>query len=152
MKMDNRTRQQRFVVIVGLCLGLAYFAAGGSRAAAHDAGKPWIVPPAARRTKNPVRASPEGLAAAAKLYNLKCAPCHGATGNGDGQMAKFLNPKPANFADAMMMHEMTDGELYWEMSEGRSPMPAWKDQMTETERWQMVNYLRTFAPHGMNHK
>ena len=52
----------------------------------------------------------------------------------------------------MMMHEMTDGELYWEMSEGRSPMPAWKDQMTETERWQMVNYLRTFAPHGMNHK
>jgi len=40
------------------------------------------------------------------------------------------------------MSKETDGSLFWKMSEGRGPMPSWKDQLTETERWQLVIYIR----------
>jgi len=41
---------------------------------------------------------------------------------------------------------MTDGELFWKISEGRRPMPEFKKRLTEEQRWQLVNYVRTFAP------
>ena len=54
--------------------------------------------------------------------------------------------KPANFTDSHMMSEMTDGELFWKLSEGRRPMPSFKKRLTEEQRWQLVNFVRTFAP------
>ena len=36
----------------------------------------------------------------------------------------------------------TDGELFWKITNGRGSMPAWR-QLPETERWQIVNYIRT---------
>ena len=53
--------------------------------------------------------------------------------------------KPADLTDAHMMSEMTDGEIFWKISEGRQPMPSFKKQLSEEQRWQMVHYLRTFA-------
>jgi mono/diheme cytochrome c family protein len=44
------------------------------------------------------------------------------------------------------MAEMTDGEIFWKMGEGKLPMPAFKKRLTDEQRWQLVNYLRTFAP------
>lgn len=72
-------------------------------------------------------------------------PCHGKTGAGDGPAGSALTPKPANFTDTNLMSKATDGELFWKMSNGRGPMPAWKDQLSETQRWQLVNYLRTLS-------
>jgi len=45
-----------------------------------------------------------------------------------------------------MMEEMTDGEIFYKISEGRRPMPSFKKRLTEEQRWQLVNYVRTFAP------
>jgi mono/diheme cytochrome c family protein len=125
----------------------------GTRAATSDALKPWVTPARARRVRNPVKISPEGLAAAEEVFHENCAPCHGEKGAGDGEMAQYLKKvKPSNFTDAKMMSEMTDGELFWRMSEGRPPMPPWKDQLTETQMWQLVNYLRTLAPKDIAQK
>jgi mono/diheme cytochrome c family protein len=44
------------------------------------------------------------------------------------------------------MKDVTDGELFWKMSKGRGVMPAWEDQFSETQRWELVNYLRTLLP------
>jgi mono/diheme cytochrome c family protein len=41
-----------------------------------------------------------------------------------------------------MMAMETDGSLLWKMSEGRDPMPTWKDILSEKERWQLVDYIR----------
>jgi len=117
---------------------------GGPTTRAHDAS--WIVPLHAQKVKNPVKVTPQGLAAAADMFHENCAPCHGNKGRGDGEMAQYMKKvKPSNLADAAMMSEMTDGEIFWKMSEGRPPMPSWKDQLTETQRWQLVNYLRTLG-------
>jgi len=144
--MNHRNGKGWRFLSTAIVSGVLLFSAAPSRS--EDTAKPWVAPPAARQKKNPVKSSPDGLAAAAKGYHENCAPCHGAKGAGDGDMAKYLKQKPANFADAKMMNAMTDGELFWKMTEGRPPMPPWKDQMTETERWQMVNYLRTLVPKG----
>jgi len=54
--------------------------------------------------------------------------------------------QPADFTDAHMMGEMTDGEIFYKITEGRKPMPSFKKRMTEEQRWQLVNYVRTFVP------
>ncbi len=105
----------------------------------------WTAPEADRRRPNPVLQTPAGMAAARVLYIDKCEQCHGEKGQGDGPMAEMHDAKPANFTDAKMMKAMTDGELFWKMSEGREPMPSFRRQLSEEERWNLVHFLRTFA-------
>ena len=112
---------------------------------AQDKNK-WPVPEAAKKMKNPVPVSDAGLAAARDLYLDNCAQCHGEKGKGDGPQASMYSVKPADFTDAHVMSEMTDGEIFYKMSEGRAPMPPFKKPFNEEKRWQMVNLLRTFAP------
>jgi mono/diheme cytochrome c family protein len=104
--------------------------------------KPWVAPADARAMKNPVPITPAGLTEAAKIFKDNCVICHGEKGMGDGESAKTLNRKPANFTDKAMMNQETDGALFWKMSQGRSPMPSWEDVFSETQRWELVNYLR----------
>jgi mono/diheme cytochrome c family protein len=126
----------------GMFAILASLAVAGRRVAADDAPKPWVAPDDARKVKNPVPATPENLTAAAQLFQDNCLLCHGEKGVGDGPGAKTIKVKPANFTDAKLMSAETDGSLFWKMSQGRGPMPSWKDDLTDTERWQLVNYIR----------
>ncbi len=116
---------------------------------AHD--KSWVVPAEARKVKNPVAPNADNLAAARATFMDKCASCHGDKGAGDGPEAEMYDPAPANFTDAHMMSEMTDGEIFWKMTEGRKPMPSFKTQLTDEQRWQLVNFLRTLAPKPPSH-
>jgi mono/diheme cytochrome c family protein len=105
---------------------------------------PWLAPEDAKQVKNPVKRTPEGLTAAAQLFQENCALCHGKTGAGDGLAGKALNRKPADFTSAKTMKKQTDGELFWKMTTGRLPMPSWS-QLSDTQRWELVNYLRTLS-------
>jgi mono/diheme cytochrome c family protein len=111
---------------------------------AHD--KDWQAPPEARRVKNPIAPNADNLASARGIYMDKCASCHGDKGTGDGPEADMYTPAPPAFNDAHMMSEMTDGEIFWKMTEGRKPMPSFKKQLTDEQRWELVNFLRTFVP------
>ena len=113
-----------------------------ARVAAADDDKPWVAPEAARQVKNPIPVNPQSLAAGEQLYHENCAPCHGETGKGDGDTGKIIKKKPANFTDEKLMSEETDGSLFWKMGEGRGPMPSWKDELSDKERWQLVIYIR----------
>ena len=109
------------------------------------ASPPWIVPEAAKNVKNPVKSTPKAVASGEELFRENCMICHGKTGAGNGPTSKTLTIKPANFTDAKMMDKMTDGEIFWKMSNGRGAMPAWEGQLSETERWELVDYIRTFS-------
>jgi mono/diheme cytochrome c family protein len=111
---------------------------------ADDDNSPWVAPDDAKKVQNPVKPSPEGLGSAAHLYKLNCAGCHGVKGDGNGAAATMLPHKPPDFTDAKRMSQATDGELFWKISTGRPPMPTWQT-LSETRRWELVNYLRTFA-------
>jgi mono/diheme cytochrome c family protein len=105
----------------------------------------WIVPEDAKRRENPVRESADGLHAAQNLYRDNCAKCHGNTGKGDGPEAWQNYPSPTNLADENRVRRATDGELFYEISEGRRPMPGFQKRMSEEQRWELVNLIRSFS-------
>ena len=105
---------------------------------------PWVAPKDADNLKNPLAGNSSVLADAKTLYVANCGPCHGDKGRGDGPAAAGLNPKPADHSSVAVQNE-TDGAIFWKMSEGRAPMPAYKKIFTDQQRWELVNYIRTLA-------
>jgi mono/diheme cytochrome c family protein len=105
----------------------------------------WTTTAAARKLKNPVPATPEALAAGLHTYQQHCQKCHGANGDGKGEKASELSVEPGDFTDAEKMRGLTDGELFWEITKGKRPMPAFEDKLSDQERWQVVDFIRTFA-------
>ena len=112
----------------------------------------WKIPEAAKLRKNPIQSSPAALTAARAIYLEKCANCHGQTGKGDGPDAAMYYPSPASLADTKRMSSVTDGEIFYQISQGRRPMPAFKKRLTEEQRWQLVLFVRSLAvPESANH-
>ncbi|MGA2429850.1 MAG: cytochrome c [Candidatus Acidiferrum sp.] len=107
--------------------------------------RPWTVPEEAKQRKNPLTSSDAIRQSIRPLYNDKCASCHGNSGKGDGHDATLYDPAPTNFADAKRMSAVTDGELFFKLSEGRKPMPSFKKRLTEDQRWRLILLLRSFA-------
>jgi mono/diheme cytochrome c family protein len=144
MSRSREISRHRLAGALGILALLALLALSApvARVAVADDEKPWVAPESARQVKNPLPANPETLAAGGQLYHENCAPCHGDTGKGDGDTGKIIKKKPANFTDAKLMGEETDGSLFWKMSEGRGPMPSWKDELSDKERWQLVIFIR----------
>ena len=105
---------------------------------------PWDTPRPAQEIKNPWAGDKAALGDAKTLYTTNCAPCHGTKGKGDGPAAAALNPKPADHSSSLIQGE-TDGSLFWKLSEGRNPMPSYKKILTDKQRWELVNYIRTLA-------
>jgi mono/diheme cytochrome c family protein len=106
----------------------------------------WSTRAAARKLKNPVPPSAEVIAAGMQTYRQHCQKCHGEGGDGTGEKAAELSVAPSDFTDVGKMRELTDGELFWEITKGRRPMPAFADKLSDQERWQVVDSIRTFAP------
>jgi mono/diheme cytochrome c family protein len=105
----------------------------------------WSAPAKAKAMPNPVPATPQAIGAGMSIYMDRCQNCHGEDGNGKGERADKLSVAPADFTDAHAMRAQTDGELFWKISEGHKPMPAFDKKLTEAERWQLVDYIRTFS-------
>ena len=100
-------------------------------------------------------------AQAAEIFRVNCMVCHGEQMTGEGPMGmmmkeKGMSPVPANLM-LPLTQESTDGELfafithggrqgYLAIERGRestSPMPAFRNLLSEEERWTLVQYLRT---------
>jgi mono/diheme cytochrome c family protein len=105
---------------------------------------PWPVPDAAKKMKNPLQPTVSAMAAARAIYRDKCANCHGETGKGDGPEAASHYPPPASFLDYRRMHATTDGELFYRITKGRRPMPAFENRLSDEQRWQLVLLVRAF--------
>ena len=102
----------------------------------------WVAPPSAASVKNPVQKSDKVFSQAKKIFEQTCQSCHGPKGLGDGPGAATLPAKPANWTSPEVQKQ-TDGEIFWKISEGRLPMPPWKNILSESDRWAMVHFIRT---------
>jgi mono/diheme cytochrome c family protein len=104
----------------------------------------WIAPAGEAGKKNPVASSESSLAAGQKIYVKRCVACHGKTGKGDGPDAADLGIHPAKLSDPVIREE-TDGELFWKITVGKKPMPNYGTRLSPTDRWNVINYLRSLA-------
>src|SRR5438552_14201123 len=107
--------------------------------------KPWIVPAEYKSLKNPLPPSESNFTAARQIYAHECAQCHGDSGKGDGPEARTHYPLPADLTNAKRMAGIADGEIFYQISEGRRPMPSFKNRLTEDQRWQLVLLVRSFS-------
>lgn len=127
-----------------LLLALVLVLAAASLALVQYA-REWSPAAKARKMKNPFPATPTALAAARLSYMEHCQNCHGEKGDGKGQKAAELSVAPMDFTDPRQMGALADGQLFEEITKGQLPMPAFEDKLTDQERWQLVDYVRTFA-------
>lgn len=95
-----------------------------------------------RTLANPTQRTAESVEQGAALFAANCASCHGETGAGDGPLADSLPAPPANFTVHVPFHP--DGVLFAWITDGirGTGMPAWAPQLSDQERWDLVNFLR----------
>jgi len=79
----------------------------------------------------------------AELYAIHCKMCHGPSGAGNGSVSAFLANKPANFTTDVVQSK-SDGSFFLTITNGVvGRMPALNENLTVSERWDVVNFLRT---------
>jgi len=95
--------------------------------------------------KNPVKPTPEGLAAARKVYGYDCAMCHGAKGDGKGEIVESMKLTMHDWADPASLAGKTDGEIFYIITKGKAKMMGEGDRVPETMRWNLVNLVRSYS-------
>jgi mono/diheme cytochrome c family protein len=95
--------------------------------------------------KNPVKPSPEGLAAARKIYGYDCAMCHGPKGDGKGDIVESMKLTMHDWRDSAALEGKTDGELFYIITKGKGKMMGEGDRVSETVRWNLVNLARSYS-------
>jgi mono/diheme cytochrome c family protein len=105
-------------------------------------GTPWDAPPASAAVKSPVKADAAAISEGKTIYTQSCKSCHGAKGLGDGEKSKKIDISCGNFTLADFSKQ-TEGAIYWKITEGRKPMPSFNEKLNDTERWKVVEYIRS---------
>lgn len=90
-----------------------------------------------------------------RIYQTYCYYCHGKEGDGEGPVAEYLWPRPRDFTSGTyklrttLSGELpTDEDLFRTVTSGipGTAMPEWGSLLSSRERWQVVYYIKTFAP------
>jgi len=98
--------------------------------------------------------------AAAEPYRRYCVGCHGELGDGNGENAVWLDPKPRDFQLAVFKCRSTptgtlptDEDLFDTIARGldRSVMPPW-NTFTKDERADLVAWIKHYSPRWQNEK
>jgi cytochrome c oxidase cbb3-type subunit 2 len=92
--------------------------------------------------------------AGATAYKRFCMGCHGPNGDGKGENAQWIDPKPRDFTEAIFKCRSTptgtlptDNDLFQTVTRGlvMTNMPSWRPLTTVT-RENLVAYIKTFSP------
>lgn len=136
----------RFTLVLPLLLSPALISQQSQQTPAAQKPPSYAVIPAeAARQPNPVKPSPESIARAKKWWTMDCAMCHGANGDGKGDVAKDMKLQIANFTNPDTLKGRTDGELFYIIKNGHEDMPPEGPRVKTEENWDLVNYVRSLA-------
>jgi mono/diheme cytochrome c family protein len=83
-----------------------------------------------------LHSTPADLEAAKKIYTVECATCHGSDGSG-----------PPDWRSPARLTPFSEQALYDTITSGvdARKMPAFKDQFSDQQRWQLAAYVRTLG-------
>ena len=109
-------------------------------------GAAYKIPDDAVKLANPVKPTAESLTRAKRTYTIDCAMCHGANGDGKGDVGADMKLK--DYRDAGALKDKTDGELFYIIKNGKGDMPSEGDRAKADDIWNLVNYVRTFTKKG----
>ncbi len=100
---------------------------------------------------NPLEATAKRLKKGEVLYMdkaqpMQCLHCHGARGDGTGELGLQANPPARNFTCAETMNNLSDGQMFWAIKSGveGTAMPAYSD-LADWQIWVLIHYVRQFG-------
>ena len=105
----------------------------------------WKIPVEEAQRPNPVKATAGSIVEGKNLFRTQCAMCHGAAGDGKGDLAVELKMKLRDYRDPTALKSFTDGELHYILNKGKGQMPGQEGRMRDAQLWNLVNYLRSLA-------
>jgi hypothetical protein len=140
-------------LLASVCVGVelrmaAQDAADKSQAAADD----YKISPEDIARKNPIKTTPEGLAEARRAFKYDCAMCHGAAGDGKGEIVESMQLTMRDWRDPATLQGKSDGEIFYMITKGKGKMTGEGDRQPEKLRWNMVNLVRSMAAKGAQAK
>ncbi|MFI5070973.1 MAG: PQQ-dependent sugar dehydrogenase [Terriglobales bacterium] len=91
-------------------------------------------PASAKKLTNPYSGQPQAVEAGGKLYANTCSKCHGANGQGTGNVPPLTESSTQS---------ASDGEIFWFITKGdiNNGMPSWK-ALPRQQRWQLVSFVK----------
>jgi mono/diheme cytochrome c family protein len=90
---------------------------------------------------NPIPVTPDSVNKGKGLFTIYCTPCHGVSGTGDGLVGEKLVLRPFNLTSPSVQ-SITDGLIFGYITFGGAVMPIYGNDLSPTERWHVVNYVR----------
>lgn len=132
--------QPRRLPLWAVPIGLALFACGAAlclQVVLVDAYPPSYM-------TNPAPLDRPSVQQGQALFNTHCTSCHGTDGRGDGPAAAALDGPPADLT-AEHVDDHTDGDIFWWLTYGMAgtAMPGFEQTLSDTERWQLIRYVRS---------
>jgi mono/diheme cytochrome c family protein len=142
-----------FLPIFAVALIVLVFTASQGRSAQEAAPTPALAPtPAAAPqpaapVKNPVKPTGESQAKAKSLYQVDCALCHGANGDGKTDVAASMNLTLSDWTDSKTLAGTEDWELFNVIRNGKGTNmpPEGEGRAKDVDVWNLVIYIRSFS-------
>lgn len=101
----------------------------------------WKVSDSEQKDKNPVAFSEESVKAGKTVFMTNCKSCHGDPTKNNGLP---LVPKPTDLGTQAFLDINSDGSIFHKITSGKATMPTFGAIISETDRWNLVNYIRSF--------
>jgi mono/diheme cytochrome c family protein len=98
-------------------------------------------------TANPAQSTPETRTHAKATYGMDCAICHGANGNGKGELVADMQLKMKDFTDPSILKDKSDADLFAIIKNGNDQlkMPAEGPRAKDADIWNLVALIRSFG-------
>src|SRR5665213_1091094 len=124
-------KQLRSIFFPVLALSVGFLLLHAQSTSFHNA------PETARAVKNPYAGQPAAVSAGKGLYASNCASCHGASGEGTGNVPPLTHGA---------LQGISDGAIFWYITKGDSDngMPSWAS-LPKDERWKLVSYVKAMS-------
>jgi cytochrome c5 len=145
---------KRFLFLLGAVLLAGLGATWAMQKAQENSDKPqaaaddYKIPAEDAARVNPVKPSAEGLAEARKVFGYDCEMCHGAKGDGKGEVVESMKLTMRDWHDPATLANVTDGEIFYIITKGKGKMMAEGERVPEKLRWNLVNLVRALAAKG----
>lgn len=103
----------------------------------------WMAPEDEGKRPNPVASDMKSLERGKIIYLEHCAACHGEKIDGLKAAETGLDTDSPNLKKRLLTH--TDGDFFWKIQNGRGDMPSFREDLTEEQTWDVINYIRKKA-------
>jgi mono/diheme cytochrome c family protein len=97
---------------------------------------------------NPIPETVTSATTGQRLFLANCAACHGVDARGGGPQAGTTQVRPPSLTSGHL-NQHTDGDVFYWITNGLpGGMPSWAAKLSDTDRWNLVNYLRSINGRG----